>query len=602
MLQTHKRLPFLSACLSVMAGLLLGACVNEDTPCPPDRDPNAEKGVTLEFSMVTRNASGRGSRALIEPTAGTREVGTEAENYLDLDNLIFLLVDDQQTVIRVFAPNVTPEENSRYAKYSVRAFINDKYFLDAEPGGNLTFSIVVIGNYSTLDPQSFAYHAGQKLSEVFASATVGTFAMPVSNNWGNKWIPSMFGTDYRDAAGELIGGMTPAHIPMSGMQTYTVSTDDLLASTVNRPFNLSAAADGSGDINMLRALAKIEIVDRIGVIDTGTAITQPDRAERSWIEKAELIGYTTRGSILPTFTQWNRGSLETQYVNFTSVPASANYFGAEPANAQLTINGRAINFFDDAEATAAREDGCRVFSCYLTEYNPGDRGTVYPMWIRVTATSPAPEGVTPTSALYRLDVSSYTNGAAGTPLSILRNNIYRYEINGIATVLDLRLIVNDWTASETTWDYSDNPGLAEDGYLQWIGVSSDDLDERNAQIIIRYGNGAATSAINGTFTFAEPKGGTWTASLIPADATTATDAFVFLDAEGNQVPTVSGSIDGSPAVIRIVAKYPATEVDRKMRLNVTVETPDHRLISADVLGGEYGDDNKYFTIVQNASL
>ena len=593
MLQTHKRLPFLSACLSVMAGLLLGACVNEDTPCPPDRDPNAEKGVTLEFSMVTRNASGRGSRALIEPTAGTREVGTEAENYLDLDNLIFLLVDDQQTVIRVFAPNVTPEENSRYAKYSVRAFINDKYFLDAEPGGNLTFSIVVIGNYSTLDPQSFAYHAGQKLSEVFASATVGTFAMPMSNNWSNKWIPSMFGTAYTDAAGELIEGMTPAHIPMSGMQTYTVSTDDLLASTVNRPFNLSAAADGSGDINMLRALAKIEIVDRIGVIDTGTAITQPDRAERSWVEKAELIGYTTRGSILPIFDQWNSGSLETQYVTTTSVPTSADYFGAAPLNAQLTINGRAINFFDDAEATAAREDGCRVFSCYLTEYNPTERGTTaYPMWIRVTASSPAPEGVTPTSALYRLDVSSYTNGVAGTPLSILRNNIYRYEINGIATVLQPELIVNDWESEETVWDYNDNPGIADGGYLEWW---AEQLDITRDQALIIY-----RTPLTGTFTFSEPVGGEWIAAFVP-EGNTENDAFMFLDADGNKVSTISGPIDGSEATIRIVANYDPGNDNRRVRLLFSVRTPDGRTISANLLGSDYGR-NTYFTIQQNARL
>ncbi|MDE6089405.1 MAG: hypothetical protein K2G41_01765 [Duncaniella sp.] len=591
MLQTHKRLPFLSACLSVMAGLLLGACVNEDTPCPPDRDPNAEKGVTLEFSMVTRNASGRGSRALIEPTAGTREVGTEAENYLDLDNLIFLLVDDQQTVIRVFSPNVTPEENSRYAKYSVRAFINDKYFLDAEPGGNLTFSIVVIGNYSTLDPQSFAYHAGQKLSEVFASATVGTFAMPVSNNWMNKWIPSMFGTAYTDAAGELIEGMTPAHIPMSGMHTYTVSTDDLLASTVNRPFNLSADANGSGDINMLRALAKIEIVDRIG-IGTGTTTTQPDRTERSWVEKAELIGYTTRGSILPTFTQWNRGSLETQYVTSTSVPASATYFGAEPANAQLTINGRAINFFDDAEATEAREDGCRVFSCYLTEYNPADRGTAYPMWIRVTASSPAPEGVTPTSALYRLDVSSYTNGVPGTPLSILRNNIYRYEINGIATVLQPELIVNDWESEETVWDYNDNPGIADGGYLEW---SAEQLDITRDQALIIY-----RTPLTGTFTFSEPVGGEWIAAFVP-EGNTENDAFMFLDADGNKVSTISGPIDGSEATIRIVANYDPGNDNRRVRLLFSVRTPDGRTISANLLGSDYGR-NTYFTIQQNARL
>ena len=593
----NKRISFFASCLSVITALMLGSCVNENLPCPAESVEDEGKGVTIEFAMLTRNALS--SRTLDTPPGNT-ETGFAAENYLDLDNLLFLLFDDSQTLLRVFKPDVmlsdeiADQDAGEYVKYKVRAFLNDRYFLDATEG-NLTFTIVVIGNYGLLSPERFAYHVGQKLEDIFAPDKVGTFAMPVSNNWMNRWVPSIFGTPYTDALGDSYGGETPAHIPMAGMQTFTARVSSLLASTVAKPYDLSSNGTSGRWINMLRALAKIEIVDRIGAVGTGSSTNQPDRDNRSWVEKAELVGYTTRGAIFPTFSQWQTNGLETQYVTAPSIPAGASYVGKEPGD-QLTIDGGAINFFADAEATTAREDGCTVFSCYLTEYNQALRpSTVYPMWIKITAHSPGSDGADAASVPYRLEVAPYIDNAPGAAMNILRNNIYRYEITGISSTLDLNLMVEDWTLNETTWDYTDNPSLTDGGYLQW---SPDGLDINKTKAEVIMPNNAE---ITGNFTFDEPKGGEWTASFVP-EGQTETEAFMFVDAEGNRVSSISGAINGSASEIRIVANYEPTDFNRRARLIFTVRTFDGRTISANVVNSaEYGN-NKYFTIIQNASL
>lgn len=578
--------PIKSACISLASTMLLTGCISENSPCPVDTDERKD-GVTLQFSLVTRNATAPGTRALEDP-AGTPIRGTVEENFLDLDNLTFLLFDNEQNLIRAFRPNVEVEDATYYVKYSVKAEIFDAYFINATED-ELTFSIGVIGNYSYLEPTAgFVFHEGQSMSEIFNSSNVATFAMPTSSNGDNCWIPSIHGTQYTDALGKEISGMQPAYIPMSGLQTYTVKTEDLRKSTLNDPLKLSIAEDGSQDINMLRALAKIEVVDRLALLEYDT---------HTEIKKVELIGHTTKGAIFPTLGQWHKNNIyETQYVSATSIPASASYVGVSPNGDNLNIDNTAdaiVSFFADAAATTALNDGSRVFSCYLTEYNPLSIGDSEPMWIRLTCESPGVGGGNPTTSLYRLNVAPYTDNNPGVNMAILRNNIYRYEITGITMDLELKLIVNDWLEQTTTWEYSDNPGLAADGYLRWQSEQLD-LIEENAEIYYSY-------PLTGTFTLAEPKGGFWTASFMPLTQTTNPESFMFVDEEGNMVSTISGEITGTESQIKVVAQFEPGDEDRKVRLVFTVETPvDHRVIPADLLGGYYGDDNKYFTIIQNA--
>ncbi len=563
--------------------LPLVGCIDDNSLCPDDPDVDQKDGITLEFSLKTRTPVNEHSRALIEPT--NTQLGTEVENYLDLDNLLFLLFDDEQKLLQIFSPYIELVPGSSYVKYKVTAFLSNHYFLRTTKQ-ELTFTIVVLGNYSRLNPQSFSFAPGMKLADIFNKAA--TFAMPVLNNWSSTWKPSIY-------AGE--NGQQPGYIPMSGMQTFTVKVSDLKASSPGNPYQLSTDENGK-DINMLRALAKIEVVDQIAY----TAGTPA--ASSSIVEKVELVGHTTRGSILPTFNQWTISGVETQYVTQPSVPPSASYIGINPVAGGLTVTDESnlLNFFKDEEATLLRGDGCPVFSCYLTEYNPVEarNNNIPNMWMRVTVQTPG--AGQEASPLYRLEVAPYTDNQPGANMPILRNNIYRYAITGISSTAELRLIVDDWELDETTWNYNDNPGIAEGGYMKWFNAAGAEImaNTTTARLTITYGN-----PVTGKFTFSEPLDATWKVAFANIGETE-TDAFKFVigkNEDGTDIlaDECSGTINGREASITIVATKPAAQYARTARLIFTVETVDGRVLSADVVGTEYGN-NQYFTISQEEAL
>lgn len=576
----------------ILAGMLTG-CINDDSLCPAVND--GDEGVTIEFKVITRAAQRNGTRALVKPSEDNLQPGTASENYLDLQNTVFMLFDDTQTLIKVFKPNVEADDDT-YATYSVRAFLSATEFEELTEGKtNVTFSIAVVGNFSRLNPQNAAYHIGQSLEDIFDPAKVATFAMPIRNNNGSSWIPSIY---------PGANGQESRQIPMAGIQTYNVSVAALAASTVADPLDLSE--NGKKDINMLRALAKIEIVDRI---DYGSEKPneQPTPYNRTWIEKVELVGHTNRGSLFPTFKQWNLNDIvETQYVTEPSWISSYGYTGANPSGNQLTVtNGAAlVDFFEDAAATIARDDKCQVFSCYLTEYYPRGLTVNDPkMWIRITAQGPLQEDSEPTdntSQPYRLEVAPYTNGEAGASMPILRNNIYRYEITGLSPDLALTLMVDDWKKSETSWSYKANPAMAESGEIEWTDVPDGNLNRNTARVVCTYGQD-----LTATFTFAEPEGGTWTARLVTQSGDSKAFAFVgedgypLIDEDGYPLD-ISGKINGAESTIKIRPLLAPGLNSREARLIFTVFTPDERTISANVLGTQY-NGNTYFTIVQNPS-
>lgn len=373
---------------------------------------------------------------------------------------------------------------------------------------------------------------------------------------------------------------------MAGMQTYTVSVEALKSSNVNRPVLLSETE--AGDINMLRAMAKIEIIDKIGIVNG----TQLPKTERTWLEKAELLGYTTRGSILPTFDQWKVSGTETQYVTKPSVPANSQYIGYQPISG-LTTSGPSIQFYPDF--AASEEAGYTVLSCYLTEYDVTKLNGQYPMWVRITAHDAGNGSGDSASREYELRLAKYDeDNVPGENFSILRNNIYRYAITGIATGLDLDLIVEPWDLQTVEWSYTDNPSMTDDGYLQWLTGT---VNPQQAVVQVSTANN-----ITGTFTFATPEKGRWIATLMPVNQNTSNGDFMFIDSDGEPVEQVEGEIDGSPATITIKAMNPAlTDQDREMRLVFTVyNTVDGRYLNADVLAGHYGN-HSYFTIKQIAA-
>lgn len=432
MLMFFKRIPLVSAYIALAVSLILCGCIEDANLCPPETGGDKEKGITVEFSLVTKSSANSKTRSLL-PAPDSEESGSSSENFLDLENLIFLLFDDQGELIRPFIPKVETEDVNTYVRYSVRAFLNDSYFLDATTQ-NIRFSIAVVGNYKSLSPIGFTFHPGMTMSEVFDRATVATFAMPLSNTAQNCWIPSIYPTSYVDAAGESIPLRSSAHIPMAGLQTFNVSTKELKESTVHKPLNLSSTEDKT--INMLRALAKIEVIDHIDAVTEGDVTKQPDTSERISINSVELVGHTSRGSIFPYLSLWQISGLETQYVNRPSIPDGVSFLGYNPPNDALSLQGASagtvVGFFADRIATEERQDKCRVYSCYLTDYDPNQRGSIPAMWIRIAAKHPYVDPDSNSDISYcRLEVAPYDETGAGEEMSIVRNNIYRFQINKI---------------------------------------------------------------------------------------------------------------------------------------------------------------------------
>lgn len=408
--------------VAVLALTVLQGCISDDSSCPPPLD--REEGVNMRFDIVTRNIRSRSearSRGLVVP--GNTQVGTSAENYLDIPGMTFLFFDADRQLINYFYPSVTPGDKEGYTRYEVNAVITDPYF--TEPAAQqLTFYVMVLANYSGHSPQGIGFSPGQTLEEIFDMKVTGTFAAPKGSPW---WYPHI------EEAGAGVSPRAPQFIPMSGLQRFTVTVAELAASTADQPLRFE------DDINMLRTLAKIEVIDRINAVGEGAATRQPDKTERAYIDKVELMGHYDRVALLPSLPQWSQSVYpETQYVLNPSIPASAYYI--EPYAIDSPQGGHedaVICFGEDEDATKAREDGCTVYSAYVPEYEV--RQGYVPAWLQVTVNDPQNAGAG--DMLYPMRLTGYTDGLpAGDEIPLLRNNIYRYEVRSVSSELSV-----EWT-------------------------------------------------------------------------------------------------------------------------------------------------------------
>lgn len=429
-----------AAALLALALLAQGCVADNEDDCPAP--PAPENNITLQFTVVTRNIQGRSksgseSRALIIPTDPT-QLGTADENYLDLQHLTFVLLDGSGKALTSFAPEVKPENPATdyYSRYTVKASIDHPYFHNATTA-DINFYIMVLANYQSHNPMNIAVSPGMDFAHLFDPKTVGTFAFPLTKKTGDNepywWEPSIAKAQY---------------IPMSGLQNFTVAKTDLEKSSEEDPLVLSDAS-GDKDINMLRAIAKIEVIDHIEFDENATPHQNPID-DRVSIEKVELLGFFNRGSILPTLANWQQDptSTETQYVTTASVPDAASYNIPSAFNTGNQNGAAILDFYYDEIATNQREDGCRVFSVYVPEYSLAKIGTSTHAWMQVTIQNPTSTDADLASRLYELKLASYDEGQPGQEIDLLRNNIYRYQINSAsATLLNTQWTVCPWDRS-----------------------------------------------------------------------------------------------------------------------------------------------------------
>lgn len=402
--------------------------------------------VKLRFTVVTRASADSAPRTAANAgmNADTRAAdidgdleGSPAENYLDLAgrDIRFLLFDEGQRYLCDFTPDVdiTADDANRYITYTVRATLTESYFTDkAALGQAIDFYIMVLANGRAYDLTALALGRGTTtIADVMNQYAFFTPATTDGN--GNGWEPSAPGTP---------GGK---YIPMAGLQHFTIAADAFTGGGEESFVELSGT-DGKY-INMLRALAKIEVIDRVDV--EGNFANAPEG--RIYVEKVELLGYCATGTILPAYEQWGNNNV---LVNGTIVPetqqvteptmASPLAYRAPNSNFETTNYASLIDFHEDSEAKELRDDKCPVFSVYVPEYSLASIGNAVPPYVRVTLFDPSLAD-NEASKFYRLSLATYNGGAAGANLpALLRNNIYRYEITAVGSEVNIGYTVCPW--------------------------------------------------------------------------------------------------------------------------------------------------------------
>lgn len=400
-------LKYITAIIILAICTMAGACVSDNDDCPEPITPDKPDihDINLRFTIVTRNSGASASRAAdIEGDI----TGSPAENYIDLTDIMFYLFDKEQKFLQNFYVNTKiTSDNEAYTSYTVDAAISELYFNESTDE-NIDFYIMAIANGRLL---------GMPFKPVIRGETTIADMCSASGSPCLSIKPDPF------LLMEIEHETTPFNqfFPMSGLQKFSVTRAELAASSDKKPVNVSITKN----LNMLRAMTKIEIIDQINI--TGGYVPETDAEKSERIHKVEINGLFKNGTALPDFAQWNRnGTTETQQVTAPTMPSNASYlaptpFSNNPDNLQPNDYDRIIDFEYDEYATSLRADKCPVYSCYMYEYDKNLIGTgIQVPYIRITLKD---------NRIVPMRLATYSNGQPVDDVSeLLRNCIYRYEI------------------------------------------------------------------------------------------------------------------------------------------------------------------------------
>ena len=357
----------------------------------------------------------------------------------------------------------------------------------------------------------------------------------------------------------IVNGTTTtygSYIPMWGMLKVDIplygDRDDVVPANV-------------GPIYMLRSLAKIE-VNLASTLDANYKITS-----------ATLNKHNQAAYLLP------------------SVPSNSTYFAQENTSAFYTeacinpasrANGANLSFNRKSD---------RQWFIYVPEY---DNDGSLQIALGLANGNKDITNAVPSNIIY---LNEYSEGEkTDTPIEIVRNHWYQYTINTISDGIGatLKVKVADWDTDEESWNYKEQPSVESEGKMTWVDEQEDEEDKE------------FTVAIEGTnvfvpiateekpavckFRISTPVGATWYATFETVEGVYG--AFKFLDADGNEVPSVSGKV-GDPAELSIITTNTAPTVRSSAILRIVTRTSDGRTMIVKELVPS--STNAEYTLVQS---
>ncbi|MDE6342673.1 MAG: hypothetical protein K2K93_10165 [Muribaculaceae bacterium] len=430
----------------------------EDVPSVPVEDD--DDSFQIRFQICTRNIDT--SRA---PDIDGDEEGSAAENVINLKDIRYYIFDKDGNFLLDLTPDIDESRSSAisedYSLYEVVAKIDESKtdYFRKNKAGIVDFYLMALANYSSKSGYADIGYLNNSdnihsLADMFTSPVT-----PVINS-----LP-----DTERLLNAAVAGRQ-AYFPMSGLQRFAVSGSWFETQAGDIPIDLTYLTGKS--LNMLRAVAKLEIIDKIN-IKTGATFDPVRDADNPRIQGASIDGVMKTARLLPAENQWRRNSVfETRQVEYPSVTSASHYL-LPPAlasdgsvSASASDAGYGLRFVYDEVETMKRADRCRVYSCYVWEYLllPEIPSAQLP-YLSVTVSNPdkvdedaALQGVAiPETATYHVRLMSDMTPAAVNPEPqkfILRNHIYRYEIGGAGTKISIRWSVcpMDKVSSDITFN------------------------------------------------------------------------------------------------------------------------------------------------------
>ena len=355
---------------ALLAAFVAASCVNDNEPdCPPI---GQARQYVLNLRVVTSKAATRMTRAAGHGT----EEATPAEDYIDIagHDFLVLVFDGYGRLIQRFEPSSTVIKPGQGTSYELSGVLG-------ETSAN-EIQVAVIANCNSMgagDAYDRFVLGNTFLSEMYGDGTKWNFTLPHPEG---GWQPDID---------------TKKTIPMYGcseakpLRAATKSADD-----ENR-YDLNL-----GEIKMLRAVAKIEIVNCL-----------PEGVEIA--PNVTLSAYNTQGRLIPNVTNNPNWNVEGTQVILPTLPDNVQ-----------TATG--LRFFTESESMTIGGKECKVYSAYVTEANL----TTNRPHINLTVKDSDGQGTS--SKDYEMAVDSYTNGKASKELAaLLRNHIYRYEIKSASS-------------------------------------------------------------------------------------------------------------------------------------------------------------------------
>ncbi len=417
-----------------LSAIIMIGCVGDELNCPaPEAPTEKNEGLYLKFTVLTRNTYGTRDTGITRTadTDGDQE-GSGAENFIVLSDLRFLLFDSERKLLQDFTTEAkVVSTNGSYSVYEILAAIHEPYF-DSNKEKAIDFYIMATANGQSMG-------AGQPEGLTPGVTSIDDIC---STSQATVMTDKPLATELLQA--NLFDTPDRQHFPMSGFQKFTLPKGALDISSEAAPYPLSQAYTGK-NLNLLRTMAKIEVVDKINI--TGIYNEETDANHDYRIAKVEINGFMNSGALFPFIGQWTTVETdETQQVKAPTIPVTATYVNPpsfEDKDTDISA-GQIIEFADDKYASSLREDKCPVFSGYVYEYSRQmlQTGQNAP-YIRVTTKG---DGAAGSSMVYRMRLAEYNDGTATTDLDmLLRNHIYRFEITGITPESKEEKLIIDWT-------------------------------------------------------------------------------------------------------------------------------------------------------------